>query len=144
MVSWASSILGLHAGARITKRRTYKGRRNLKRLNYTDKIRIKVPRGKNNRTEAKWKPILASLLRYVDDGFCLSKINFENSYGFTVNGINHRVKHAVQALNVFHHLVLNVESIGMNVNTGLSDSLAYQADSYIRTPAELPYGQSQR
>ena len=63
---------------------------------------------------------------------------FENSYGFTVNGINHRVKHAVQALNVFHHLVLNVESIGMNVNTGLSDSLAYQADSYIKDASGTP------
>lgn len=77
------------------------------------------------------------LLRYVDDGFGLSKINFENSYGFTVNGQKHRVKHAIQSQNVFRHLVRNAEDIGMRVNSSkttlvcFSDSLSYKADAYI-------------
>ena len=63
-----------------------------------------------------WVRSLARLLRYVDDGFGLSRINFENSFGFTVNGVKQRVKHAVQSQNVFRHLVRNAESIGMKVN----------------------------
>ena len=65
--------------------------------------------------------------------FCLSKINYENRYGFEVNG----VKHVVQAQNVFHHLVRNAQSIGMKVNTDktvmicFSDSSRYKADTFI-------------
>ena len=51
--------------------------------------------------------------------------------------MKHRVKHAVQSLNVFRHLVRNAEAIGMKVNifkTTLicfSDVLASEADVYI-------------
>ena len=77
------------------------------------------------------------LLRYIDDGFGLSKINFENSYGFEVNGIFYRSKHAIQAQNVFRHVVKAAESIGMVVNAKkttmlcVSDSLSYQAEVYM-------------
>ena len=77
------------------------------------------------------------LLRYIDDGFGLSKINFENSIGFRVNDIFHRVKHAVQAQNVFRHIVKAAERIGMVVNSRktamlcVSDSLSYLADAFI-------------
>ena len=77
------------------------------------------------------------LLRYIDDGFGLSKINFENSLGFEVNGQFHRIKHAVQARNVFRHVVRMTEDIGMVVNTKktamicVSDVLSYAADAYI-------------
>ena len=80
---------------------------------------------------------LAKLLCYVDDGFCLSKVNFENSLGFVVNGEKHRVKHAVQSQNVFRHVVRAAEKIGMKVNSDkttlvcFSDALAYKADAYI-------------
>ena len=67
--------------------------------------RLDVPEERNARTEAKWKARLASLLRYIDDGFTLTRINFENSFGFRVNGVLFRVKHAIQAQNVFRHLV---------------------------------------
>ena len=41
----------------------------------------------NDRTESRWIAKLAALLRYIDDGFSLSKINYENSFGFVVNGM---------------------------------------------------------
>ena len=100
-------------------------------------MRTEVPDEPNARMEAKWKHRLALLLRYIDDGFNLSKINFENSYGFTVNGVKHRVKHAIQSQNVFRHLVRNALKIGMKVNSDktsmicISDSLAYAADAYM-------------
>ena len=59
-------------------------------------------------------------LRFVDDGFALSKVNFENSYGFKVNSLQHRVKHVIQAQNIFQHLVRRAEAIGMKVNTGMT------------------------
>ena len=71
----------------------------------------------NHPTEAKWIATLARLLRFVDDGFTLSKINFENSFGFCVNRQFYRSKHAAQAQNVFRHLVRRAEEIGMKVNT---------------------------
>ena len=77
------------------------------------------------------------MLRFIDDGFSITKINFENSFGFVINGIRFRVKHAVQSQNVFRHLVRRVEAIGMVVNAGktsmltVSDSLAYEADAFI-------------
>lgn len=51
----------------------------------------------------------------IDDGFSLTKVNFENSYGFEVNGVKFRVKHAVRSQNVFRHLVRRAEDIGMVV-----------------------------
>ena len=79
----------------------------------------------------------ASLLRFVDDGFGLSKINYENSYGFIVNGMQIRSKHAVQAQNVFRHLVREAEAIGMKVNTDktgmvcFSDAAGCKAEAFI-------------
>lgn len=54
-----------------------------------------------------------------------------------MNGTNFRVKHVVQAQNVFRHMVRKAEEIGMVVNTKkmammcVSDVQAYQADAYI-------------
>ena len=51
--------------------------------------------------------------------------------------MSYRVKHAVQAQNVFRHLIRKAEAIGMKVNAAkttmvcFSDALAYRADSYI-------------
>ena len=76
-------------------------------------------------------------LRYIDDGFCLSNVNFENSFGFKINGQNIRVKHAVQAQNIFRHIVRNAESIGMVVNSNktammcISGASNYEADAFI-------------
>ena len=111
--------------------------RRSRRLDYSSEARVDLPPEKNDRTESKWHQTLALLLRYIDDGFSLSKINFENSYGFTVTGIFHRVKHAVQCQNVFRHLVRRAEDIGMVVNAKkttmvcVSDSLSFQADAFI-------------
>lgn len=77
------------------------------------------------------------LLRYIDDGFGLSKVNFENSYGFQVNGVQHRVKHPLQSQNVFRHVVRAAEDIGMVVNAKktsilcVSDSFSYQVDAFM-------------
>ena len=70
-------------------------RKKRSRLNYTEEMDQTVPEEANHRTEARWKVALAAFLRFIDDGFCLSRINFENSYGFEVNGVKHRVKQAV-------------------------------------------------
>lgn len=78
-------------------------RRSKRRLNYTNELVERVPDEPNHWTEARWKAALALFLRFIDDGFCLSKVNFENSIGFTVNGQKYRVKHAIQAQNVFRH-----------------------------------------
>ena len=51
-----------------------------------------MPEEPSDRTEAKWKVNLVSYLRFVDDGFNLSAINLENSYGFEVNGVFWRSK----------------------------------------------------
>ena len=54
-----------------------------------------------------------------------------------MNWVRHRVKHAVQAQNVFRHLVRRAEGIGMKVNTSktvmmcVSDALGHEADAYL-------------
>ena len=132
----ASPILGLHGVSRRSKLRRKLKRRPI-RLNYTEEMNVSLPPEPNHRTEAKWIQRLARLLRYVDDGFCLSKVNYENSVGFTVNEVKHRIKHAVQSQNVFRHIVKNAEEIGMKVNAAkttlvcFSDSLSYKPDAYI-------------
>ena len=118
---------------RIVKRRRKKARR----LNYTEELGMPVPHEPNHPTKAKWKPKKSSLLRFVDNGFGLSKINYQNSYGFIVNGMQIRSKHAVQAQNVFRHLVREAEVIGMKVNTDktgmvcFSDAAVYKAEAFI-------------
>ena len=62
--------------------------------------------------------------------------NFENSFGFLVNGCSHRVKHTVQSQNVFRHIVRNAESIGMVVNASKTAMMCisgadFEADAYI-------------
>ena len=80
-------------------------------------------------------PRLAILLRFVDDGFCLSRVNYENSLGFVVNGTKHRIKHAIQCQNVFRHLVRNAEEIGMKVNTDKTTLVCFSdAQGTRRTP----------
>ena len=65
------------------------------------------------------------------------RIDFENSFGFCVNGANYRVKKATQVQNVFRHVVRRAEAMGMKVNTGktdlmlVSDSTSYVADTFI-------------
>ena len=119
------------------KRGKKKVKRLARRLNITEECSLEVPHEPNDRTEAKWRARLMDLLRYIDDGFGLSKINFENSYGFEVNGQACRSKHAIQAQNVFRHVVRAAEDIGMVVNSKktamlcVSDSLKYQADAFI-------------
>ena len=108
-----------------------------RRLDYTEELQEEVPEEPNHWTESKWAAALAVFLRFIDDGFCLSKINYENSMGFTVNGQKFRVKHAVQAQNVFRHVVRRAEDLGMVVNsqkttmTCMSGALEYEADAYI-------------
>ena len=114
-----------------------KKRKRCRRLDISTKLRQDVPHEPNDCTEAKWQQTLALLLRYIDDGFMLSKINFENSFGMLVNGVQHRVKHALQVQNIFRHVVRNAERIGMIVNAAktamicILDALAYEADAYI-------------
>ena len=107
------------------------------RLNYSAELSQPIPYEPIHVTEAKWKAVLASLYRFVDDSFSLSVINFENSCGFCVNGEHYRSKHTVQAQNIFRHLVRRAEEIGMRVNTQktamicVSDSTSLQAGSFI-------------
>ena len=108
-----------------------------KRLQLSAEGRQLVPKEPNHKTEAKWLERLAKLIRFVDDGFGLSKVNFENSYGFRVNNKNHRVKHALQSQNIFRHMIRRAEAIGMKVNKDktamicISDSLAYEAVAFL-------------
>ena len=57
------------------------------RLNYSFEGRQEVPQEKNDITEAKWVAKPASFRRFIDDGFSLSKLNFENSFGFRIVSI---------------------------------------------------------
>ena len=117
--------------------RVVKRRRRPTRLNISSELAQSIPHEPNHVTEAKWKAKLASFHRFVDDGFSLSMINFENSFGFKVNGVAIRSKHAVQSQNIFRHLVRRAEKIGMKVNTEktamvcVSDSLSYEAEAFI-------------
>ena len=64
-------------------------------------------------------------------------MNFENSFGFAVNGQNFRVKHAVQAQSVFRHVVRRAEDLGMVVNSSktamicMSAATDFKADAFM-------------
>ena len=133
---FSSPILGIRG--KIRRRSRLRGRRRKRvGLNYTEELGLEVPHEPNHRTEARWRQIKAELLRFVDDGSCLSKINYENSLGFEVNGVMHRVKHAIQAQNVFRHMVRREEAIGIKVNAAkpvmvcFNDASSYSPDAYI-------------
>ena len=138
-LSWNDSPVLLPGSRKQKKKKT-------RRLNTTDEIQQEVPHELNARTEAKWTVTLAALLRYIDDGFSITRVNFENSFGMTVNGIFHRVKHTVQAQNVFRHLVRRAEEIGMVVNSSktamlcVSDAMAYEADAFILDSDQVRIG----
>ena len=112
-------------------------RRKIPALELTIEGHQTVPDEPNDRTEARWIHTLPTLRQFIDDGFTLSKINFKNSYGFEVNGFRYGSKHAVQAQNVFRHMVKNAERLGMKVNASktdmicVSDSLSFEAEAYI-------------
>ena len=102
---WESPILPLHGTKRKKRSFFIKTRRRPRRLNITGEGRVDPPEEPNHRTEAKWRGRKGRLKRFVDDGFTLTAVNFENSIGFCVNGKFWRSKHAVQAQNIFRHLV---------------------------------------
>ena len=108
-----------------------------RRLNYTNELEETVPEEPNHWTESKWKAPLALFLRFIDNGFCLTKLNFENSFGFKVNGQLHKVKKAIQAQNVFRHVVRRAEALGMVVNAAktamicMSGATDFVANSFI-------------
>ena len=112
-------------------------KRKQTRLNCTKEMHQEVPFEQNDRTEARWKAALADFLRFIDDGFSLSKINYENSIGFQACGVKYRIKHAIQSQNVFRHVVRRAEDIGMVVNSRktsmlcVSGALDYKADAYL-------------
>ena len=107
------------------------------RLNYTIEGRQEVLFEPNDRTEAKWVAKPAASLRFIDDCFSLSKVNFENSYSFKIGDVCHRVKHAVQTQNVFRHIVKRATESGMVVNAEktmlvcVSDAPLYEPDAYF-------------
>ena len=123
-----------------------KKKKKCRRLDYSVEGRLDLPPEPNNWTEVKWVEVLGALLRYIDDGFSLSKVNFENSFGMEINGVRYRVKHAVQAQNIFRHLVRRAEEIGMVVNASktnmicVSDAMSYKADAYIYDASENRIG----
>ena len=112
-------------------------KKKARRIDYTNELDMTVPDEMNHWTEAKWNTALAELLCYIDDGFGLSKVNFENSVGFVVSGQKYRLKHAVQAQKVFRHVVRRAEEIGMVVNSKktammcTSGAMDYAAEAYI-------------
>ena len=132
-----SPVLGLQKVDRRLKLRGLRKKKKPLRLDISGELNISIPKEPNHWTEAKWRATLAALLRYVDDGFCMSRVNFENSFGFEVNSVNFKVKHAAQSQNIFRHLVRRAEAIGMKVNTDkttlvcFSDAASYEADAYI-------------
>ena len=93
---------------------------------------------------------MAAFLHFIDDGFCLTKINFENSYGFVVNGQKFRVKQAIQSQNVFRHIVRRAEELGMVVNTSKTDMVCfsaaqdYVADAFLLDSDQTRIGYSQK
>ena len=113
-----------------------KRRKKSRRLDISDLIQ-EIPQEPNDWTEAKWMHKLGILLRYIDDGFGVTRVNFKNSIGMTVSGVTYRIKHAIQAQNIFRHIVKKAEEIGMKVNSGktgmicISDALAYEADAFM-------------
>ena len=128
---------GVHEAEPIAESPIVRRRAARTRLDFSFEMRQEIPYEPNYRTESKWIAKLAALLRFVDDGFTLSKVNFENSVGFTVNGQPYRVKHAIQSQNVFRHIVRRAENIGMVVNSQkttlvcVSDSLSYKSEAFI-------------
>ena len=64
-------------------------KKKVTKLNYTIEGRQEVPFEPNDRTEAKWVAKPAASLRFIDDCFSLSKVNFENSYGFKIGEVCH-------------------------------------------------------
>ena len=127
-----------------------RGRKRPRRLLDPGEGSLPVPEEGNHWTEARWKRRKVRIKKYIDDGINTDKINFENSYGFNINGQPHRVKHAVPLQNVFRRVVRNAEGKGMRVNTlkttllCVSDASSYEPDSYIKDDDGNRIGKSDR
>ena len=109
------------------------GKKKARRINYTNELDTTDPEEPNHWTEARWEVALAELLRYIDHSFCQLKVNFENSFGFVVNGQKFKVKHAIQAQNVFRHLVRRAVKIGMVVNAAKTAMILYRTQGEYDT-----------
>ena len=122
-----------------TKYKKMMQKKKPRRMNISSEMDETIPHERNAVTEAKWKHELAVLLRFINDGFTLAKLNFENSFGFEVNGVFFRTKQALQSQNMFRHLVRRVEDIGMVVNANktamvcVSGAMNYRV-SILRCP----------
>ena len=75
--------------------------------------------------------------KYVDDNLGEECLNFENALVFDIQGVSHKIKHAISTQNAYRYIVRNAESKGMKVNSSktsmicISDSLNYVTSAYI-------------
>ena len=97
-----------------------------------------VPHEPNHWTRAIWKRRRVRCHKYVDDGICIEKANYENVLGDEEeDGHPVRIKHAIPSQNTFRMTKRAAEAKGMKVNTSktkvlcVSDSLSYRAAAKI-------------
>ena len=96
-----------------------------------------VPPEPAPRTSAKWKASKVKIIKYVDDGVQLEKLNMETALRLERDGKQVRVKQAVQTQNTFKYVTRRAESIGMKVNSNktsvlcISDALSFTAEGFI-------------
>ena len=96
-----------------------------------------VPHEPNPKTSTKWTPQKVAVLKYVDDGVQLEKINMETAQEKERDGKKIKVKHAIPSQNVFRFVLRKATSRGMKVNAlktsvlCISDALATTSEAYI-------------
>ena len=96
-----------------------------------------VPPEPAPRTSAKWKATGVRILKYVDDGVQIEKLNTETAVRYELHGRDHQVKHAVKTQNAFSYVTARAESVGMKVNNQktsllcVSDAQSFVAEAYI-------------
>ena len=78
-----------------------------------------------------------SVFKYVGDGVQVERLNMEMAIRYQKDRYDYRIKHAVPSQNVFHHMTLRAESVGMKINARKtkalcrSDALSFIVEAYI-------------
>ena len=96
---------------------------------------------RNKTTQARWKDEDAPVLKFIDDGFIVDKINLDTATPETRGNVNYKIKHAKKTQNIFRHMTCSAENKGMKVNSTktnmllVSDKMSYTPEAYIEDEA---------
>ena len=117
--------------------------RNVRRALASDWGEEEVPVEDAPRTSAAWKERKIGVLKYIDDGLQVDKINMDSAMRFELGGKKYRTKHVVPSQNLYRHVISKYKEFFVRCDR-LKNSLLYYMRHRLNGKAGKTFGSRNR